>query len=392
MSAQPLTPFVFKPGRIGDMIMLTAALRRLHSRYGRPCCVVGAESWLGDLFAGSEDVVRWWSFPRKVPFFFGAAWLDLLRALRASAPGPVYVFEHHPRQLPRIRRLLALSRIDLRRCVFIDEQPGTDALWLDRLLQFAERTPAALREADYALPASAEPLAPRLWVLDRERKERDAWLRRRGWRGEALILIQPGNHRTMGRRRLRQWCDRDDKTWPVDRWVRLLQRVHERMPEAMIVLRGAPAELPLLEAIRAAAGLRRVTSAGTALRPLFALCEVAHSMISADTGPAHAAAALGLPLVVLYGIQPPRVWLPRSPSGSPVIPLGGPPEYERVEQISVEAVFQAWCSLTREPPRHDDSPSFGQAAAQPGRERSPAPSIQTTSVTIEPSALSSRVR
>jgi hypothetical protein len=105
-------------------------------------------------------------------------------------------------------------------------------------------------------------------------------------------------------------------------------------------------------------------------------------MISADSGPAHAAAALGVPLVVLYGTQSRGVWLPRSSNGSPVVGIGGPPELERAEQISVDAVFEAWCGL-----------ADAQAAAQ-AESASPVPSlsIQTTSVKIEPSALSSSVR
>jgi heptosyltransferase-2/heptosyltransferase-3 len=187
----------------------------------------------------------------------------------------------------------------------------------------------------------------------------------------------------MGRRRLRNWRGRDDKVWPVGHWVQLLHRLHARMPDAMLVLRGAAAEMPLLESIRAAAALSCVSSASTALRPLFALCEAAHSMISADSGPAHAAAALGVPLVVIYGTQPSRVWLPRS-DGSPVLALGGPPRFQRADQISVDDVFEAWCSLTE---------AEAQAAAQAGLAPPAAPpSTQTISVRIEPSACSSSVR
>ncbi len=195
----------------------------------------------------------------------------------------------------------------------------------------------------------------------------------------------------MGRRRLRNWRGRDDKVWPVERWVQLLHRLHEHMPDAMLVLRGADAEMPLLESIRAATALPCVASASTGLRPLFALCEVAHSMISADSGPAHSAAALGVPLVVLYGTQSRKVWLPRSSNGSPVLGVGGPPEYQRAEQISIETVFSAWRRATA-----GDAPSgraahghaAAQAAAQADFEPPPAPlSTQMRSVRIEPSAL-----
>jgi heptosyltransferase-2/heptosyltransferase-3 len=90
-----------------------------------------------------------------------------------------------------------------------------------------------------------------------------------------------------------------------------------------------------------------VFAAELSLRQLLALSEAAHSMISVDTGPAHAAAALGLPLVVLFGAESQSVWLPRSSSGSAVLGLGGPPYSRRVDEISLEQVYSAWSSLTR---------------------------------------------
>lgn len=388
MKDRPLHPVVFKLGRIGDMVMLTAALRLLHARYGKPCYVVGADAWVPDIYQGLPEVAHCWPLPRKAPAFFGITWPAILRTLRETAPGPVYVFEHHPGQVRRIRRLLRLSGVDPRRCLFIDEAPGTQSPWLDALLRFARQTPAALAAAEHPEPkVPAGTWLPRLGILQAERAERDRWLRFRGFRGEPLVLVQPGNHRTMGRRRLRNWRGRDDKIWPVERWVQLLHKLHVCMPDAMLMLRGASAEMPLLESIRAAAGLTCVISASTELRPLFALCEIAHSMISADSGPAHSAAALGVPLVVLYGTQSPRVWLPRSCNGSPVLGIGGPPESERAEQISVDAVFGAWRSVAH------DAKAAAQAAAHADFEAPPAPlSTQMSSVRIEPSALSSSVR
>lgn len=380
MTGQPLRPFVIKLGRIGDMVMLTAALRLLHARYGMPCYVVGADAWAPGVYLGLDEVAECWALPRKAPIPFGLAWPAILRALRSRVPGPVYVFEHHPPQVRRIRRLLRVAGVDPRRCLFIDEAPGTELPWIEAMLRFARRTPAALSATDYPEPAASGTWSPRLRVLEAERAARDRWLGSRGFRGQPLVLVQPGNHRTMGRRRLRNWRGRDDKVWPIERWVELLHLLHGRMPEAMLVLRGAAPEMPLLEAIRVAAALPCVIPASTELRPLFALCDIAHSMISVDSGPAHAAAALGLPLVVLYGTQSPRVWLPRSSNGSPVVALRGPPGLERADQIPVAAVFEAWCGLP-------------QAAAQADLEPPPAPlSSQTTSVTMEPSALSSSVR
>ena len=95
----------------------------------------------------------------------------------------------------------------------------------------------------------------------------------------------------------------------------------------------------MLQQIQATVASADVLVAALPLRQLFALCTRAHSMISVDTGPAHAAAALDLPLVVLFGAEPQRLWLPRGPSSSPVLGVGGPPDSVRVDQIPVEAVF-----------------------------------------------------
>ncbi len=136
-------------------------------------------------------------------------------------------------------------------------------------------------------------------------------------------MVQPGNHRSMSRRRKRwERLRTDDKAWPMERWVLLLHRIQARMPNALIMLRGSHEEVEMLRRLRDAADLDSVVVAGVGLRRLFALCEASHSMISVDTGPAHAAAALGLPLVVMYGAGPQRFWLPRSISGSPVLGVG----------------------------------------------------------------------
>ena len=106
----------------------------------------------------------------------------------------------------------------------------------------------------------------------------------------------------------------------------------------------------MLRQIQAVAALDSVAVAELPLRPLLAFCESAHSMISVDTGPAHAAAALGLPLVVMYGAESPQNWLPRSPCGTPVLGVGGPPARTRVDQISVDAVFESWETLLQRSP------------------------------------------
>jgi heptosyltransferase-2/heptosyltransferase-3 len=346
-SAPPLQPTVLYFARLGDMVMLTALLNYLHRRFHRPVEVIGAGSWNSAVYQGNPDVSRVWSFGRHLPFPLTLHWPHVARALRDSHPGPIYICEHHHRQLPRIRRMLALSGVDPARCVFMTEVPGSLNHSVDRLVRLGQQTPPLLDRGDYPLPNSGNiEWAPRLRVHNNDRVELDAWLRNQGWAGRPIVMIQPGNHRSMSRRRERwQRLRTDDKAWPIEHWVSLLHKINARMPNALIMLRGSHEEVKMLQRVQAATRLHSVVVAGVGLRQLFALCEMSHSMISVDTGPAHAAAALGLPLVVMYGAESQQYWLPRSYSGSPVVGVGGPPESVRVDQIPVDRVFDAWCAV-----------------------------------------------
>jgi ADP-heptose:LPS heptosyltransferase len=344
-SARPLQPLVFAFGRLGDMVMLSSVVHLLHHRFGRRCLVVGAGAWNSRLYDDHPDVERVLSFSRHMPFMLSAAWWQVLFALHQSAPGPIYVCERSPRQLIRIRRMLKISGIDPSRCVFMSDIVDAGEHWTDRYVRLGQLTPPAIGAAEYPLSSSVKP-APRLSVSDTERSALGDWLRARGWLGRKLVLVQPGNFRSMSRRR-EQWrrLNADDKAWPVENWVALARKVLGALPDALVVLCGAPQEGEMLREIQLAAATPDVVAAELGLRELLGMSESAHSMISVDTGPAHAAAALGLPLVVMFGAETQREWLPRSPSGSPVLGIGGPPASRRVDQISVQEVLDAWCSL-----------------------------------------------
>lgn len=423
MPAPPVQPIVIWFGRVGDMILLSALLGILHRRYGRPCYLIGAGSWPGEIYAAHDDVARVTCLRRYTVFLFDRAWWAALAALRRGRGQPVYVCEYDPRKLARIQRLLNFSGTDPSCCLFItreglaeplqrvgrkatstaasparrvdaqthwddtssgldnppppasldgpshrvDAQRDSDTAlphtskispthWVDRLVRFARLTPPAFNAADY--PAVDTLCAPHLQVSAAQRDECAAWIETQGWSGRPLVLVQPGNRRTMRGRKL-QVSPADDKWWPIERWAQLLRQVHARMPEAVIVLCGAPRESLLLTWIAEATRLAALAAVELPLSRLLALCERAHSMISVDTGPAHAAAALSLPLVVMFGAHSQQEWLPRSPSGSAVVGVGGPPQSRRLDEISVDTVFAAWCSLPARGAR-------GAAAGAPG--------------------------
>lgn len=355
MPASPLQPIVIWFGRVGDMILLSALLEILHRRYGGRCHVIGAGAWPAEIYAVHSDVGRVSCLHRYTAFAFDPAWWRTLRRLRASRTDPVYVCEYDGAKLTRVRRLLKFAGVDPGRCLFLTDSLSPQASpphWVDRLVSFGRLTPPAFAGAEYPWPSPPLRGAPYLEVSAAARAECTAWIEAQGWSGRPLVLVQPGNRRTMRGARLRPAPD-DDKAWPVERWAQLLQRLHAQLPEAVIVLCGAPRESLLLAWIAAAARLPCVAPAELPLPRLLALCARAHSMISVDTGPAHAAAALSLPLVVLFGAHAQREWLPRSPSGSAVLGIGGPPHSTRLDSVAVETVFAAWCALpARAAPAH----------------------------------------
>jgi heptosyltransferase-2/heptosyltransferase-3 len=339
---------VIRFGAFGDMLLLTPLLRLLHRRYGQACRVLGSGGWLEPLFADHPDVAATLRLAsRKRPYWLDASQRGLVALLRAQPPGPVYVCDDY--SIDKIRWLLRRARVPADHCVFANP----DCLlregehWIERWRRFGAMTPAAFADTP---PASAgdAPHAPCLTVRDADRADLRAWLRARGCGQAPLLLLQPGNKRTLKRGRAGRLGD--DKQWPLANWVGLIQAALRRDPALKIILCGAPPEAALLRTIAAAARSDRVLAAGDELplRRLLALCEQASAMISIDTGPAQAAAALDCPLIVLYGAQPPSLWLPRSPAGSAVIALGGLPQRQRVDQIPLHEVLAAWRAL---PPR-----------------------------------------
>ena len=341
-----MQPIVIWFGRVGDMIMLTALLEILHRRFGRACRVIAAGAWSQEIYEGQPDVAETLWLHRYTPFALDLRWWRTVWTLRRGRRDPVYICETDPRKLTSIRRLLRFGGVDRTRCVFLRDAPTALAQvhWVDRLVALGRLTPAALRESDYPFPVPPPRCAPRLILSRRARAAGDEWLVKNNVGDRPLVLLQPGNRRTMRGRSLHIKAS-DDRFWPVDRWASLILRIHERLPTARIVLCGAPREDVLLGWIESAAALPDIVLRGLPFPGLFALCTRAHSMVSIDTGTAHAAAALGTPLVVLFGSTPPAQVTPRSPCGSAVIGVGGVPLLPRVDQLPVEAVFAAWSRL-----------------------------------------------
>ena len=342
----PPSPVVVRFGRLGDMILLQPLLQRLHRRFGRACTLLTRGAWSLPLYDGHTDVERVIQLrdAHRPLMVSPERWRAILQ-LRDLREAPVYVCEPEPRALAKARRMLTLAGISPRNCIFLNEMPmRADEHWIDRLLRFADRIPDALHGAGYP-SADTSSTAPTLQLRDEDHIDCSAWLHARGWHAAPLVLLQPANKRSMRWNGVRG--GEDDKWWPIEHWASLARAIRAAVPDSRVLLCGAPREVALLRSIGHVSADARVhvVADDLPLRRLMALQAIAHSMISVDTGPAHLAAALGCPLVVLFGKASPSHWLPRSACGSAVLSLGGLARGERVDAIGVDEVVATWRRL-----------------------------------------------
>lgn len=345
--SKPFHPLVIRYGRLGDTMLLQPLLRRLHARYGQPCTLLATGSYAIDLYHDQPDVAKVIALrSRHRSLLLSPEQWRAVRTLRRMRHVPVYVCEPQPRSLQRIRLLLKLAGIPNDHCVFLNDIPlPPGGHWIEHLLALADSTPPAFHDR-YASVACSTSVVPEFLVSAQDRAECAQWLAARGLAGHPLVLMQPANKRTMRWNGVRKASD-DDKSWPMKNWARVAAALRAQMPQVRILLCGSPAEHGYLENIRAAIAQPgvEVVAKELPLPRLKALLTVAHSMISVDTGPAHLAAAMGCPLVVMFGSGSLSHWRPRSSSPEAVHLLGGPPANMRVDEIAPEQVIEAWLSL-----------------------------------------------
>lgn len=344
MPDSPAAPLVIRFGAMGDMVLLTVLLDMLAKRYGRPCDVLTSGGWSRALLAGQPAVGEITVIgSRTRPYWSDPQQWALVRALRARGAGPVYVVDTTKQD--RLHAWLRRAGIPDANIVLRQKDPDESRRpWIERLHRFGQLAP----EAFAGSPAATRlPAHPRLQVGDAARADLAAFLAARGMAGP-LWLLQPGSKRTLKRGRLAALSD--DKWWPVERWAGLARALLGAGRAAHVLLCGAPPEQPLLRSIAEVSGDARVHALGDVLPlpRLLALCEMAAGMTSVDTGPAHAAAALGCPSVILYGAASRTVWLPRGPEGTAIVPLGGAEDgLSKVDEIPLERVAEASLALSR---------------------------------------------
>ncbi len=328
---------VVMPNWLGDAVMATPFLRALRRLYpeahitaiGRPLVmpVLAGLPHVDELHEcpkGGESQAARWMKPNRfdlgilLPNSFRSAWMlwrgGVKRRLGYSRGG---------RSLLLTDRLSAVPRNDQQRR--LDQQKsaaihtlGGPQLYsgtaiepiskIDKYLELLQ--PLQSNSARSAVPPQHTPENRRmeLAITDAERAEADATvsqIKKQKSEIKNLVVVVPGANFGAS------------KCWMPDRFAALAAAIADPAGPfaATVLLAGSPAEMPIIEAILSGASthLGRIIALpklnagkGVSLGALKEIVRRSRLMICNDTGPRHFAAALGTPVITLFGPTDPR--------------------------------------------------------------------------------------
>jgi hypothetical protein len=325
------------------MILVTALIRDLSARFGRPVDVLTSGPWSEPLLRGQTgvgDIVTIRS--RKTPYWLSRDQQRAVRWLRSRGAGPTWFCDGNDAARPMLSRAGIPEE-------FIVDSRDHPLLAGEHATEQWRRLAQVLPSAGVSTPVAALGLQPGgadLEVRADQLAALDSWWRARRLPDAPFIAIQVGNKRTM-RRGLRRLAE-NTKYWPNDRWAVVLRHIRARHPAHAIVLLGTGPEQRLNDEIIALAGIDGIYNVADDLPVprLIALLSRARGLISVDSGPAHAAAAVGCPTVVLFGKASTTLYRPWGRAGADVKVLTGRVDGEaNMLGIAAEEVVAAWNSL-----------------------------------------------
>jgi len=334
-------------GAFGDMVLLTPLIRALAARFDMPVDIVSSGSWTAPLLAGQPGIGELFLVSsRRRPYLISPDQWQLVRRLKQRGVGPTWFLD--PEGLGK--SLLRRAGIGEEWIVDGADLPRLSGEhYVERFARIAAVCPRALADPPAAL-ASAAPGGAVLDVPPAAGAELVAWLGTLGLAQRRLLLVQAGNKRTMRRGDRRRTSN--TKYWPEQRWAAVVAGMRARCPGHTVLLLGVPSEHALNEDIRRLLADEAVINVAHDLPipRLLALLERADAMVSVDTGPAHAAAALGLPEVVLFGAVDPALYRPRGAPGAPVVCVQADPPGP-LEALAAGPVIEAFATLPLRAPR-----------------------------------------
>ena len=275
---------------LGDIVLLGSVLRNLRLRWPAAWITVLTEASYAGVVPLNPDANAALKFPRKL-----TQWPRFLRTLRGIGFTHGLDFDNTDKTALVTRLSGASTRatfdrelIPFRyRWVYTHTAKVTNAFYDSHhitetylALPSAINVPVVSRDVRLVPPADDVARAQKLISRDGNK-----------------VLIHPGT---------RSPC----RVWPVERFADVCDRLQDKLGAQVFLIAGAN-EQELVERIRAHARSHLVVLAAPArVGGLAALIAQFDVMLCHDSGPMHIAAAVGTPVVALFGSQNATIWRP----------------------------------------------------------------------------------
>ena len=321
---------------IGDTVLATPALAALRRFLPQARLDVLLEDWVAPILAGSPDVDRLLTLPRRSLI----ARLRLLPALRAARYD--VAFDLHGGSTATLltfasgaRERIGYARYQYAR-LLTRRAPPSAQLWGQDALHSVEEQLALLGSVGVPVsdrPATRVPLAPAAVESMTARLKADGLAP-----DSPMALLHP-------------MAAFESKRWSLEGFAAVAAQLHGR--GLAVVALVAPREQGTLARLRAAAGVPVTGCADLSLPEVAALAARARVFVGNDSGIAHIAAAVRAPVVVIFGSSNVTHWRPWSTAPAEVVrqavpcaPCPGytcrePRPFGCIKGVSVEQVLGA---------------------------------------------------
>ncbi len=297
----PQRILVVQPSWVGDAVMATPTLRALRNLYPDAHISYLLRRYVKGLYAGmpwADQLITYRT--DKTKGRTGKSAFDLAARLRAGRFDLAIL-------LPNSFKSALVCKMAQIPRVFGYERDGRGFLLTERLLPAKHQgkfVPSPIIDAYLSLArylgSPGRDLRMELFVTDADRRDGEAVLARCGLDPDLdrpaaagrppLVVLNPGAQYGAA------------KLWRADHFAALADRFTSQLG-ATVLLSAAPKERAIVEAIRSQMRGPAVdlSSAGMTLGSLKDVVRRCDLMVTNDTGPRHVAAALGVPVVTVFG-------------------------------------------------------------------------------------------